>query len=136
MLAAWRSSGRGSVLKSEVKGRRYLVHGRLGGSGFGDAHRVTPSSTTATGSCQRLPEDHARCRQLARRGFFSGLLKGDSHAVQMIDAFPALVGSGRAVRLLFCIGMELIVGGTVSGACFGGGPPHRRRPFLSLEAAL
>lgn len=103
--------------------------------GFGDAYEVSrlderdqESSTT----CLKISPDADIWHGEA---FFGGLLRGDAHAVQMVDAFPAFVGSGRAERLRFCIEMELVPGGTVLDACFDGRlpwPPDRVQRQIRL----
>ncbi|MGH3099202.1 MAG: serine/threonine protein kinase [Streptosporangiales bacterium] len=117
------------VIQSEVSGQRYKVTGQLGSGGFGEAYRAQRldemDRDDGAESCLKITTN---ARSWHGEAFFADLLRDDSHAVQMFDAFPILHGSGRAARIRFCIEMELVAGGTVEDGCYGGilGWPEKR----------
>ncbi len=120
----------GQSVQSEITNQRYIVKRPLGSGGFGETYAVARldevRDTEADETCLKITSDAASWHGEA---YFGGLLRGDPHVVRVIDAFPIMVGSGRAARMRFCIEMELIDGGTVDDACEDGrllGPRKER----------
>jgi len=115
---------KGQVVQSEVSQQRYVVRRPLGAGGFGEAYAVAPLDEDRDDEgdlvCLKITTDASAWHGEA---YFGELLRNDPHAVQMLDAFPVMLGQGRAGRLRFCITMELIHGGTVADACDDGRLP-------------
>lgn len=114
---------RGRVIQSEITHQRYLVKRPLGRGGFGETYavaRLDDRDDEEPESCLKITSDASSWHGEA---YFGGLLNGDGHVVQMLDAFPVMIGEGRAARMRFCIEMELIAGGTVQDACEQGRLP-------------
>ncbi len=113
----------GRVIQSEISQQRYVVRRLLGSGGFGEAYavaRLDERDQEQPETCLKITADASSWHGEA---YFGGLLRGESHVVQVLDAFPIMSGAGRAARLRFCIEMELIEGGTVLDACEDGRLP-------------
>lgn len=103
---------------------RYRVTDLLGFGGFGEAYEVLQldenDEIVDRPTCLKVTKDGDSWHGEA---YFMGLLRGRPHAVQMQDAFPAVVGEGQASRMIFCIEMDLVDGGTVQNLCERGDLP-------------
>lgn len=96
---------------------RFRVVDALGRGGFGEAHEVVhvdEDDIEADPMCLKITNDDLTWHGEA---YFMRLLQGDSHALQIYDAFPVQVGEGSAARTRFCITMELLRGRSVAGVC-------------------
>jgi len=100
---------------------RFRVVDGLGRGGFGEAYEVVPVDEDDNESdpvCLKITNDDLTWHGEA---YFMRLVHGDSHAIQMYDAFPVQVGEGSAARTRFCITMELLRGRSVADVCETGG---------------
>jgi serine/threonine protein kinase len=102
---------------------RFRVLASLGRGGFGEAYEVVhvdEEDNEFDNVCLKITDD-----DLTWHGetYFMRLLQGDSHAVQIEDAFPVQVGEGAAARTRFCITMELLRGRSVADLCETGELP-------------
>lgn len=103
---------------------RYRVTDLLGSGGFGEAYAVLQldenDEVVDQPTCLKVTKDGDSWHGEA---YFMGLLRRMPHVVQMQDAFPAIVGEGQAGRMIFCIEMDLVQGGTVDDLCESGDLP-------------
>ncbi len=115
----------GRVIDNQLSKESYRLTERLGEGGFGTAYAAERMSDGQTRDhvCVKVTTHAAGWHGEAYLGDF---LRGESRAVQILDAFPFVWTTGRQRihrRMLFAITSELMTEGTVADWCEKAGSP-------------